>query len=331
MIPPIKANLIRERGRLEFVRKSVHEETEMAHFHSFWTDCGRYCLTRIDSKLEGLSSDWAACAQEDGRRVLLTRDHRSLGRALQSLLTFHQNRYGFDTMPQTNEEEIEIAAKNSLPELVAAGYDKGTKRQGCDLEDWASKGRAEYQVEFDFHEEEAMLKVSEKSGMDLMKALGLEKTARDKLESRLSKIQEYVGEDVELSKENRRLIESLTKAVADGKAIKVVAAGEKASANGKHGSNGKSKDKAEKSVKVSGPRVKSTAPREGSMIAFVYDCLQKGPVSKEDIVKKTAKKFPDSKPDTVAASVSWYMSSNKGLQKYGIQVKKSSDGLFSAK
>jgi len=73
MIPPIKANLIREQGRLEFLTKPVHEQTEMAHFHSFWTDCGRYCISRIDSKLEGMGNDWASCAQENGRRVLLTR------------------------------------------------------------------------------------------------------------------------------------------------------------------------------------------------------------------------------------------------------------------
>ena len=286
MIPPIKANLIRERGRLEFLRKPVVEETAMAGFHSFWTDCGRYCLTRIDSKLEGLGSDWAACAQEDGRRVLLTRDHRSLGRAMQSLLAWHQNRYGFDAMPQTNEEEIEIAAKNSLPELVAAGYDKGTKRQGRDLEDWASKGRAEYQVEFDFHEEEAMLKVSEKSGMDLMKELGLEKTAPDKLGNRLAKIDEYVGEDVELSKEGKRLVESLRKAVADGKEIKVVASG--ASANGKHASNGKAKDKdkAEKPAKA-----KKEGGKMGALDAAAKVLGEtKKPMNTKDLVEKMSAK-----------------------------------------
>jgi len=100
----------------------------------------------------------------------------------------------------------------------------------------------------------------------------------------LSKIDEYLSEDVELSKEGKRLVESLRKAVADGKEIKVVA-GEKASANGKHASNGKTKDKAEKPpAKVKKEKVERTGPSSNEM---VLKALGKKPMTFVQIVEKT--------------------------------------------
>lgn len=288
LIPPINPDLIRERGRLHFHGEWVREETDVAVFWSLWTDCGRYCLTRVDSTM-GTGSDWATCAQEDGRRTLLTRDHRSLGRAVASLLTWHQMRCGLDHLPQVNEDEIEIAAKNFLPAPAKSGYDTGKQRRGISmaategeretdapLEQWAAAGRAGYQMveDFIYNQEEKAMQVQEKVVTTLFGKIGLEKTPPEKWVKRLSNLGQYVAEDAELTASEKKLVASLEEAVKAGAKIEVV--------SGK--ANGEAKAKPKKEPKTAKETVRSES---GANNELVRKALGKRPLSFKEICDKT--------------------------------------------
>ena len=314
LIPPIKADLIREHGRLQFLTEPIREETTVAVFHSWWTDCGRYCVARVRSKLEGLGTDWAAGMQENDCRKLISRDHRSVVKAIQSVVAKHRQRYEFEEDPLVNEKELE---EKSREFFSACGEDVVTMGQSPNGREGSSFPECGFK--------ENKMKVSTSKAVSFLKTLGMSGNP-DKLEARINNINEYVSEDAELSKDEKKLLQSFRDAIAKNQKIEVVA--EATAKPGKapkaeKASNGKDKKTAGKKKT---PKATKGSPKEGSMIGFVLSCLKSGPIPQEDIIKKTAKKFPDSKPESLAASVRWYMTSPKGLAKYGIKVIKTEKG-----
>lgn len=106
-------------------------------------------------------------------------------------------------------------------------------------------------------------------------------------------------------------------AVAKKPAAKPVKAA-KASKNGTASSNGHAKP---------GKKKGDGEVREGSIVHTILSCLQKGPSTKEAVVKVLVKKFPDHKPDTLKNTVSWNIAT--GLPRKGFKVKKDAEGAFS--
>ena len=285
MIPKVNADLIRERGRLEFLTDPIPFRTSVSDWACWWTDCGRYFLARVSSTLEGGEGDWVAGWQNEERRArIISRDHRSLGRALASLLTWHKDRYGMDYLSQVNEEEIEIAAKNFLPAPTKVGYDTGKQRQGktmateneAPLEQWAAAGRAEYQMveDFIYNQEEKAMQVQEKVVTALFAKVGLEKTPPEKWVKRLRNLGQYVAEDAELTASEKKLVASLEEAVKAGSKIEVV--------SGK--ANGKAEAKPKKEPKAAKETVRSES---GANNELVRKALGKRPLSFKEICDKT--------------------------------------------
>ena len=287
MIPKVNADFIRERGRLHFA-EWIQEESDVAVFYSLWTDCGRYCLARVDSTM-GTGSDWACCWQDAGLRKLISRDHRSIGRALVALMAFHRNRYGLEHEAQVNEDEIEIAAKNFLPAPAKVGYDGGkpTPKKNeiaAPLEQWAAAGRAGYQMidDFKFNAKENSMQVQEKVITALFAKVGLEKTPPEKWVKRLSNLGQYVAEDAELTASEKKLVASLEEAVKAGAKIEVVAG----KSNGKAGAKPKKKTEV-KAKPVAGEGTDKFGSRIGSIAAKINAVLTKSPQTMADILKKS--------------------------------------------
>jgi hypothetical protein len=207
------------------------------------------------------------------------------------------------------------------------------------------------------------MKVKESVARMLLSKLGFVAAEKAKpkelgtLLSDLSKAEEGDLKELEDTKD-RILKKKLLKAISAGKAIEIVgeeeaedkeeettappaAAEEAYKGNGsaKKGGKGKGKKAAKaetaapkktKEKKVKAPKADASGlPREGSITAAILNCLRAGPVSKEAIVKKVLKAFPDRKEDTIKNTVAWNIAT--GLPRKGIKVNKSEEGYAVAK
>lgn len=209
---------------MEFLLAPIEEENGVAKFFSWWTDCGRYCLTMVKSILQGGEDHWSVVWQDDGHRKLVTSDCRNFTKALQKLIDFHRARYEFDEEPIVgNAKDLEKESQKFLSLGNEVCYD-----------DDAVSG---FQTD-----KETIMKVSTKKAEELLTACGLT-TPPEKLASRLNKIGEYVPEDAELTKDQKALVKSLQDAIAKGTKIEVGDGKEKAE-------KGNGEAKAEKKAKT---------------------------------------------------------------------------------
>ena len=236
--PPLPVNVdkFRDDGRLVFDLEPERHEDDLAVRWVWRTDCRRYSVARHLPKLPGFDPDWSVWQRIDepcAKERLVSRDHKSLKRALDSLLVHHQVVYGSEYLPGCNRSELEKAAKDwffevGKPQDVPGAYNK----EG--VEAWAEAGRQPYQADApDYEEGEKIMKVKEKAGLDLMVALGYKATSAGQLKGRLERIEDHGQEYEALSPSQKRLFDSLRKVVAEGKAVEVVKGDAPAKATGK--------------------------------------------------------------------------------------------------
>lgn len=233
VVPPINVDKFRDDGRLEFILDPERQEDSVAVRWVWRTDCYRYAVSHHVCKMSGMDPDWAVWQQIDeacAKERLISRDHKSLKRALDALLTHHQEVFGSDFLPTCNRSELEKVTKELFHKTVPVGEPQDVpgayNKEG--VEAWAAAGRQPYQVGApDFEEGEKIMKVKEKAGLDLMVALGYKATSVSQLKGRLERIEDHGQEYESLSPSHKRLFDSLRKVVAEGKGIEVVKEGTK--------------------------------------------------------------------------------------------------------
>ena len=170
-----------------------------------------------------------------------------------------------------------------------------------------------------------MMKIKDTSAKKIFKALGFQ-TADSwdcvRLQKKINKLPEIIQDDVEIGDEKlMRLVDRILDTIQIGKEVIVAKkkSDKKAEKTNTKKSSGKTKkskldkatgkkkkgggakkDKSEKSKKDKSKKSKSKATgtkknkmKKVGVIATIVECLENGPVSKETILKKLCKRFPD--------------------------------------
>lgn len=153
-------------------------------------------------------------------------------------------------------------------------------------------------------------------------ALGFQTAAKwdaARLQKKLLKLKDLV-EGAELDKKTQKRVNEILRAQSRGMTVRVIDVDDVAADKKREQAVNKALSTAKKS------KSKTTKKKPG-VVAAIIECLQNGPITKKDILKKLTKKFPDRPAEGMKRTINVFVPSRL-INDKGLAVRKDKDGKF---